>query len=462
MPIASFTFLFSFQFVTSLRANPLFFDSIFPSLRSTTESNIADYRQQKRADSSAEHSSSDGHHAEDETRRSNVDFYAEILGKLIGTVRDGVTAFVDTVRQRKQQSGSDESTTKPPANHRNSSESEIINMQMRNATSSGGADLTSSQLMTKGMRINETANEADAIELLAQEQEKPANGNEIPSNQSSTATWREAVQIIARRTKQKRSNEHDVGLSQLEIPIGLNGDGDEVSNAAAAAADWHNSVVADKLNLLAKLKQNHRRRKENLIRLMLSFIASPTNGSTANGAHDDEDDESISIAVLKGNATVVHVLPLNLFKIVRRAHHEHSTDLQLRTKWALQRAFYKYARLFLIARKGYKDARSVNRQMDVDTENASQTTTTNEHDDDDDDDRDESDEELKYYQNLSAFQLPEEEEEVDDEDELNYATSDARSNVEAFAILLLEIFGAMFALTLGAITQIQAAGYFEG
>lgn len=74
----------------SVDASPVFFDSLFPSYQSTTpESVISDYRNRT--------------HNSNGTSRSNVEFYAEVVGKLIGTIRDGFSTLVDDVKYRGTQ-----------------------------------------------------------------------------------------------------------------------------------------------------------------------------------------------------------------------------------------------------------------------------------------------------------------------------------------------------------------------
>lgn len=131
-----------------------------------------------------------------------------------------------------------------------------------------------------------------------------------------------------------------------------------------------------------------------------------------------------------------------------RGSDEHA-ELQKRTKTLLQKAFYKYARLYLVARKGYKDARSFNRMVKEDQDLF---------------------EDVPSVSIKSDFSNPTENyktlKQIDDKDfeDQTFATNDARSNVQAlegFAILILEIFGAILGLSLGAIGQIQAGFIFD-
>ena len=74
--------------------HPIFFD-LFK--KSTHESVISDYRLNKRTELE--------HHENDMKRNaSHVEFYAEIIGKLIGSVRSGIRTFIDDVKQGRKMS----------------------------------------------------------------------------------------------------------------------------------------------------------------------------------------------------------------------------------------------------------------------------------------------------------------------------------------------------------------------
>lgn len=86
--------------------HPIFFD-IFQ--KSTTESVISDYRQNKRADSNSEHHHDDNN--EEMKKKNHVEFYAEIIGKLIGSVRSGIRNFIDDVKKGRSMKASDMNAT---------------------------------------------------------------------------------------------------------------------------------------------------------------------------------------------------------------------------------------------------------------------------------------------------------------------------------------------------------------
>lgn len=106
-------------------ASPLFFGSWFEPPQSTTpESHISDYRSQKRANSeidlnaslssnvtaplSDEDDNSEISNRQEqninkqENFQKNVEFYADVVGKFLGTVRSSITNFVDAIRMNRE------------------------------------------------------------------------------------------------------------------------------------------------------------------------------------------------------------------------------------------------------------------------------------------------------------------------------------------------------------------------
>lgn len=112
----------------------------------------------------------------------------------------------------------------------------------------------------------------------------------------------------------------------------------------------------------------------------------------------------------------------SLLEAIRIYKMEKNSKYQQRAKLVLQQIFYKYARVYLIARKGYKDFQSSHRSF----------VSKNE--------------EIEELGRESLEML----------NQLNFTTNDARQNsIESIAILVLEIFGAMLALTLGLWTHLE-------
>lgn len=244
-------------------AHPLFFDSLFPSFQSTTpETVVSDYRQRKRADSRAEHNSTVGDESnDDEVKKfseNNVEFYAEIIGKLVGTIRDGFTSLVEDVKQRKMQQrnaveDSMEIKTGKLKAHRKGETNEMretmgsrqtlkgsesYKMQMTNEAASTPAQKISINThgnvttkehqaikLTTAMELDDESNESNGIEKREHEQIQS-------TNESAPIVWKDVVQVIARRTKHKRSDnsshqsdrekvgndEGELNVEQLGIP----------------------------------------------------------------------------------------------------------------------------------------------------------------------------------------------------------------------------------------------------
>lgn len=206
------------------------------------------------------------------------------------------------------------------------------------------------------------------------------------------------------------------------------------------------------------ITENHRKRKEKLLKFIQLFLKSASSNYTLTGDFDDSNEQEspdiqsepkLTFKVMRGNSTIVNLTPKQLLQMFYRGSDEHA-ELQKRAKMLLQRAFYKYARLYLFARKGYKDTRSFNRMVkkshksffedgSVSTESSQSESTISK-----------LSENLDDLNNLN---------DNDYDSEKDFMTNDARTNfhaLEGFAILVLEIFGAMLGLTLGAMAQIQA------
>lgn len=458
---------FSAQFLTSVQsessadANPLFFDSLFPSLQPTTpETVISDYRQRKRADSRAEHDSTDDANANLNVTRfgdSNVEFYAEVIGKLIGTIRDGVTTLIDDVKQRKM--------------HRTDGASgklkgrQLMDVMKLNSSATAASKMTNesaSAAPTQKISINDTDMSPGHREMklttpsvhhLDDEPESDKRRREseeiqLTNESQSSIARNEVIQVIAKRTKHKRSS--TLHALQSEMPIDADSPAGEMTNEMEQQKiDWTANVDDDARwfarhrDLLARLAENHRRRKQKFIAMVSSLLS-----NDAPTSRNDDDDANLSFSIMRGNSTVMQVSPTQFLRMFHRGSDEHD-ELRMRAKSTLQRAFYKYARLYLIARKGYKDARNFNRLAKEQLK--------------DDDEAPAMMMENFLPEALESFQeFNEINDDDDDDDALDFMTSDARRNVqaiEAFAILILEIFGAVLALSLGAIGHAQAA-YF--
>lgn len=426
-----------------------------------------------------------------ETRKSpesNVEFYAEIIGKLVGTIRDGVTSLIDDVRQRKldNQEMKNQKLKAPRPNvtvdvmahHQNSTRTHTNGMQMKSETDEASTAITAPQNLTQSGE--KAAKERQEIKLTTLHPDISAELSDEKSrlaSESPSTRWNEVVQVIARRTKFKRSDksqdfklEMDVDggsdAQQLEIPIDLDPFDNETNERLTADnRGWNEGNQREHIddeddmrwfakhrNLFANLTNNHRMRKERFVGLIRQFLAAKREFLRHGDEIDDEaagvDVPRLSFAIKKGNDTIIQMTPRQFFRMFHRGSDEHA-ELQSKAKTMLQKAFYKYARIYLIARKGYKDARSFNRIV-------------REHHPEN--------EEASSHAPATAFLGSEEDisenlteaADEDDEDQI-FLTNDARSNlqaIEAFAILILEIFGAIFGLTLGAIGHIQGVTPF--
>lgn len=488
-------------------AHPLFFDSLFPSFQTTTpETVISDYRQQKRADSSAEHSSSDVDELNTNETKNNVEFYAEVVGKLVGTIRDGFTSLIYDVKQRhnKLKGSSDEKNeTKVISlkqykdnnlnvtnmkgliadkefNANETNKMQIANDSLSKQYQRSSININDIGMTTEHQEIKLTDAQRDSeIESESVETDKGENGIKSPTESSST-TWDGVVQVIARRKQHKRSemSQHnqngngadEMDLEQLEFPIASgfpfndeitndhmssdNSAGDESNQSDDSDDEKREKWFTKHQKSFARISENHRRRKQKLIEFLSLFLKSSSNETLANEENDDEhedlslsDDLKLSFAIKRGNCTIVHLTPKEFLRMFHRGSDEHA-ELQKKAKTLLQRVFYKYARLYLVARKGYKDARSFNRmakelhQEQVEDMPSVKASVKREN---------------KFSHHLEINETLNRVNNYDDDDE-SFMTNDARSSLQAlesFTILILEIFGVILGLSLGAIAQIQ-------
>jgi hypothetical protein len=366
--------------------------------------------------------------------------------------------------------------------------------------------ITHDNVMMKGqhgIELTTLSVHHDVAASESYEKENRENGKIQLTNESlPSIAWNEVVQVIAKRTKHKRSDTsreqrqqqdgdegNEMDVEQFEIPIDSDSSDAEMTNEHPATVeggvdneqrlneriDWTSDDDVDDARwftkhriLFANLSENHRQRKQKFVRLVMSLLTPKLSNNTSNvnnlkTSHDDKyndddddvtfvpsDDESkLSFSIMRGNSTVIHVTPKQFLRMFHRGSDEHA-ELQTRTKTMLQRAFYKYARIYLQARKGYKDVRSFNRMVKEHHQEHDEASTT-------------SHEFLPtpIEQHQEANKIDDDDEDFDDA--LTFMTSDASRNVqtiEALAIYLLEIFGALYAISFSAVWQIQNA-YFN-
>lgn len=447
---------------SSVEANPLFFDSLFPSFQSTTpESVISDYRQRKRADSRAEHDSIDDANANLNVTKfgdSNVEFYAEVIGKLIGTIRDGVTTLIDDVKQRKmpkqQKSFTDVASEKLESRqlmdvmklNSNATATNKMTNDLKSAAPTQKNSINGTDMSLGHQEIKLTTPSLHLVDESESDKRSQENGKIQLANESQSSIARnEVIQVIAKRTKTKQKRSDDTSREQLQR---LDDDIQMDSNQSNADSPGDNDAkwFARHRNLIAQLIENHRMRKQKLVEKLNWLLSNDsiienlrsTLRNSGNSSHFDE------------NSQVAQLTPKQFLRMFHRGSDEHA-ELQNLAKSTLQRAFYKYARLYLIARKGYKDVRNFNR-------------IAKEQIKDEVEEGDEEEEMISENFLPEAFESFQELNDDDFDEVLNFMTNNSRRNVqtiEAFAILILEIVGALYALSLGAIGQFQAAYFPE-
>lgn len=373
-------------------AVPVFFDSLFPSYQSTTpESVISDYRNRT-------------HHYNNETSRTrnNIEFYAEVFGKLIGTVRDGFSTLIDDVRRRKPNSSVNQTniemqTVEKLKNH--------TSTKIAKGNASMTNDSTDEIQSTQSLRLHLLDMKNDAEEQRKQ--------------QPMPTTWGNVIQKIAKNKLKRNDIESEVSL----IVAPTNADDEDEKFDFFDDDDDEMMTENQKMSpsLLTALYERHRQRKRKLLASLCRLFSSEQHEELV--LEPRNQDSKLTFAIMRGNSTVAQVTPKQFLGIFHRGSDEHA-EFQKRAKRMLQEAFYKYARIYLRARKGYKDARNLNRKV-----RESQKTSI----------------EVDHVENNQ-----------------NGISSNARSGaqaIESFAIFVLEVFGAMAALTYGALNQIQNSSY---
>lgn len=383
-----------------MSASPVFFDSLFPAYQSTTpESVISDYRNRT--------------HNSNGTSRSNAEFYAEVVGKLIGTIRDGFSTLVDDVKKRG-------TTMKQKQQQQDTSnqQSEVHTMEKLKNHISKITKSVSSNNMTNdsGDEIQSTPSSL-RLHLLEVKNDTVVTDERMSAGATEqSTTWSNVIQKIA-RTKLKRN---DIEIeSNFSAATVVDDDDDKFDFFDDDDDSMARESQTESPSLLSTLYERHRQRKQKLIESLCKIF------STENGDSEEltleprmNREAKLTFAIIRGNSTVAQVTPKQFLGVFHRGSDEHA-EFQKRAKRMLQEAFYKYARLYLRARKGYKDARNLNRHV---RESSSVTSSSRE------------------------------------------LSSQARSGVralESFAILLLEIFGAFAALAFGAVNQFQSSYPFQ-
>lgn len=528
-------------------ANPLFFDSLFPPQSTTPESHISDYRGQKRANSQQADLNGtlldDGNNAnvgngdlelngkqeqmqqqqEKEKRQRNVEFYADLIGKFVGTVRSSITNLVDAVRMNRQKNQREQ-------------------LEMRENQQKNEAEKLKSEETMKMMQQQQQQPRTINIQKIRNKNQKQMMENSIKSSASvspinpphNSKTSGIELKSMEQTALNGKADEHvNQGNEKLNTLIDSQPMNEENHYAKQKRSDKtiqsfidgtnHENEIVESLPQLdgSDESDNHltdstNGRKSKLLQMFLSFILTPIitpvsqpsssspspsddpkeememedeavkqinseqmnrklfnlnlsiNDSNNNEPTDinegenlkdstSNDDSKLSLQLLlrsptknyQINSTIVS--PFQVLRLLHQRMHNRTDKLYYQKRITIQNAFYRYARLYLIARRGYKSAKNsgagtfetteLNRPENIQTisqeiSKARQARLDSDIDFDDVDDDD-------IIQNVDFL--------LDDDD---VVTNDGRVN-EAFAILLLEIFGAIYALTIGAIAQFQ-------
>lgn len=182
----------------------------------------------------------------------------------------------------------------------------------------------------------------------------------------------------------------------------------------------------DDLNFIYNAKNNNNAyRHHRILRIvndvMISILSSIANRHNISGQLDFEKNVNLSDIESCKIFIVDHV---SLLEAIRLYKLEKNAKYQQKAKMTLQRIFYKYARIYLIARKGYKDQQHSQRDL------------------------------LKRSSDIADDS--DIQESVEFLNQLNFTTSDAsRHSVESVAILVLEIFGTFLALSIGLWSHLE-------
>lgn len=401
---------------TLVSASPVFFDSLFPAYQSTTpESVISDYRNRT--------------HNSNGTARSNVEFYAEIVGKLIGTIRDGFSTLLDDVKtkQHKTENRHDSSNQQSDEVHtmleilRNHTASKITkNGSGSNTMTNDSGDEIQSTMSPSSLRLHLLAAVKNDTVVDGEKSGAGGGATQQTSTTAATSSWSSVIQKIAKTSLKRNDIESESNFSASLVDeddekFDFFDDDDDLMEMPKEESHTESP------SLLLTLYERHRQRKQKLIDSLCRIFSSENDDGEELTLEPRMNREAkLTFAIIRGNATVAQVTPKQFLGVFHRGSDEHA-EFQMRAKRMLQEAFYKYARIYLRARKGYKDARNLNRHV---REISSSVTM------------------------LSSQEL----------------SSEARSGVralESFAILLLEILGAFTALAFGAVNQFQSSYPFH-
>ncbi|KAG5677319.1 hypothetical protein PVAND_007088 [Polypedilum vanderplanki] len=388
--------------LTILSCHPIFpFDYFFETSQITTpESVISDYRHNKRTDSSFDHNNLVKNATEEmeaQYKESNAEFYAGVIGKLIGSVRSSFINLFDDVKMRNQHFRA--------------------KSQQAEAQKKKTEELNNSiSIIMKHLKKNIT-----------------------------NITAEESTEKIKERIKNDRflnENNDKVGEG---IPIKYNIlDTDYLNDdyyATTAINDNALYTTPQDDNWFSKyydyFKQQHHIKKTRKIQKFLKLILTPVlllNETNSNFQLDRE----LTFDIIHNNKTIAQLTPL---EIVRILHKESNDRIQIRMKSILKKIVYKYTRLYLIARRNFKKSYGS-------YQNGAQRDN------------------LKILNSISEDEndISDDEDLIDEDDDFEFTTSDGRKSfktIESLAILLLEIFGALYALGIGFWAHLEGGFFYD-
>lgn len=390
-----------------------------------------------------------------ELQRRNIEYVAEVIGSLIGTIRSGVRIFVENLRQRPgRQEMMHESVMKEDLKESTDNyELERSGSLFLCVIICNNLNLILKTFRTiKNITLDEKSSKTqnDSINL-------PTSSINFPDNQTKHETGEASTEVIDDPTKievkllrkQKRSQKLPETHPEGKIANYFESSNEPPLFPQPNHAEKLINVESDREGSLQNLPNEKHKR---IIKAFLApLITAPVSQASL---------KSLNQKILHFNSLISEIsseidsqaengTSLESFKLLNQVGN---STIRARTRLALQQAFYRYARLFLIARKGFKDAGSAvlasnlgnNRKMPQILENFSI---------------------MKSAQRRHIIDLNSKSNEVNFEGDSavesndEFATNGGKASFEtgqAFAILVLEVFGAIFGLTIGLIAQIQA------
>jgi hypothetical protein len=392
--------------------HPIFpFDYFFGAAQSTTpESVISDYRHNKRTDSSFDHNNivknateamemreEEEQQQQQHYKENNAEFYAGVIGKLIGSVRSSFVNLFDDVKKRNQhfrEKSQRVEAQKKKAEELNNSISVIMQHLSRNRTVS--ADENS--------------------EKIAMEAQKRKRNDRFMDDDDDKVGERDEIS--------EKFNTLDTDYFNEDYATTA------VNDFEFITPQSDNSWYSKYYEYYNAIKQQHSSKKARKIQTFLKLVLTPVlllNETTNRG---------LTLDIIHDNHTIAQLTPLEVVRILHRDSHDR---FQLRMKRILKRIVYKYTRLYLIARRNFKRTNGGHHAAQSD--------------------------DLKILNSISEHEndISDDEEDLIDDD-FEFTTSDGRKSVksvESLAILLLEIFGALYALGIGFWAHLENGFFFE-